>query len=176
MALFYTAQTRVYEFTPGGGSKIEIAQYDQFYRLITAWTTLDIKSGQIQEQFINDDTTHSGTAGGPDRTRVGFDWRAVLVLDFPAALISDGVLAAAFLQTILGSYRKVAVRFYMGAPEFWEETYATSDYIRTMRADRALLGPVETRVEQRKVIGLNAVLEGSSLLRHEVGEPPSASV
>ena len=168
MPLFYSAATRIYDFTPGCGSKLEIAQYDAF-RNLGGFSTLDIKSGQIQEQFINDDTGHSGTAGGPDRTRVAFDWRAVLVLDFPSD-IEGGLapVAAGFVQNLLGSYRKVAVRFYMGAEEFWTENGLE---IRTMRADRALLGPVETRVEQRKVIGLNAVLEGSSMLRHELGTP-----
>jgi len=170
MSLYYTAESRDYEFVRGSGSKIEIAQYNADRSLTDGWTTLDIEQGIIRETFVNQITTHSGGVGGTGRTRVGFDWTAALVLNFPA-LAFPGPLRVAFIQELLGSWRGVAVRFYMGAPEFWEQISDGGEFIRTMRADRALLGPIETRVDAGtppKVIGLSITLESSSMLRHEL--------
>ena len=165
----FTRASRDFDFAPGSGSSVIVAGYHPQTRELLAPVTLDIEQGFIHEDYINQDTPHSGMNGGPSRTRVGSDWNFALVLSFPARLdlvtvqqvVDGGALAQPFVQGILGSSGKVRMKFNIGDPLWWTEQGLPA---RNMQAAKALLSSVETRIEQRRVVGLNIAGGGSSLL------------
>jgi len=161
-----TRPSRDYDFVPGIGSHVEIAQYHHTTRVLQAASFFDIKIGTIREFFINKNTTHSGSNGATLRTRTGFDWSFALALDFPAA-VEEG-LKDRFPQSILGSSHSVAIKFFIGDPLYWSSHAWPA---RSYRATKALLSSVETVLDNSgtEVVGLNIAGEGNSLLYTYLG-------
>ena len=165
----YTRASRDYDFVPGIGSHVEIANYHPTTRVLQAGVFFDIKLGTIREVFINKVTTHSGSNGATLRTRTGFDWSFALALDFPAA-VAEG-LENAYAETLLGSMLSVAVKFFIGDPLYWSSRAYPK---RSFRATKALLSNVETVLDSsgKEVVGLNIAGEGNSLLYTYLDDTP----
>jgi len=159
MAVF-TRASRDYDFVPGSGSHVEIAQYDHL-GVLQPSTVLDVQQGFVRQILTNQDTTHSGSNGAVLRTRVSADWNFALVLSFPAKL-KEG-LSHSFVESLLGSSRSVAMAFFVGDPKFWTSQQLS---VRSYRATKALLSTVETVLDSsgKAVVGLNIAGEGNSLL------------
>jgi len=168
MALYYTGESRDYDFVPSQGCSLEIFRLDALGNHQNA-IILDIEEGFIRELFQNDDTTHTGSNGATLRTRTGADWSFATVLAFPAKI--EGGLAVPFLQTLVGSSRSFAVKFNLGSAAFWKNL-GLQGQERTYRANKAMLEEVTTRIDakNKKVIGYNMSAVGNSLLWTWVGK------
>ena len=172
MPIPYTRASRPWVFAPSAGASVLLKWYDtRTGQLVPSdGFLLDIDIGILQDSPINQDTTNSGDNGGSSFTRVGGLWRYRLSLSFPAALMETGGVTmlpatSAFIQQLLGTPRYVWMQFNMGDPEFWE----SAQNVRSFIGRRSLMEECETRVEMKKVIGLNVAGVGSSLLRAMVG-------
>jgi len=160
--------SRVWEWTPAAGACVEIKQYNMLGQLHpphpSPGTIFDIGLGILTETFKNKNTTNSGDNGGESWTRVGSAWSYRLSLGFPAGLFGGGPVSPAFAQQLLGSSRRVWMRFYMGDPEFW--TSQGRD-VRSFIGGLSLVGEVVTRIDvnNHDVVGLNIAGVGIGLLR-----------
>jgi len=160
MTTYYTRASRDYDFVPGSGSSLVIANYNAA-RVLGPSVTFDIKSGFVRQLFRNVNTTHSGSNGADLYTRVGAGWLFGLVLDFPGDVA--GGLAVAFAEELVGSQRSVAMQFNVGDPLFWSSRGLPQ---RSYRATKALLAESELRFDATgtEVVGLNMSGVGNSLL------------
>ena len=168
----YGYASRVYEFVPGSGSHVGICLRNQF-GVMEPWAnarTLDIAVGTVRHIYKNKITTHSGGDGSTDRTRTGFDWNFALALTFPAAL-QGGELAAAFVEDLMASSRKIGMIFHVGRPEFWTNRQNELP-TRSYRSNNALLSTSEVVLDSSgdEVVGLNVAGDGSSMLWMFLGE------
>ncbi len=163
----FQRESRRYRFVPGTGGGIEIRLFDAVGDIIggqfgTSFTYFDVNDYIVDQSFLNEITTHSGLNGGTGRTRVGSDWNFAAVLSFPAFVLGDGALQAAYVQQaqMLGSSRGVWLTFNLGDPEWWRSKNLP---VRTQQGG-CMLDKVVERVVQQKVIGLNVTGSADGLL------------
>ena len=174
--LYRSRASRDYEFVPGQGGYVRVDQYTP-QGVLTSPIAFDVGLWLVEHIFINQETGHSGLAGGPGRTRVGSDWNFAAQVPFPAAghiiapgspIVQPEELPVEFVQTLLGSSRGVYMTFNVGDPDFWTDRGLP---VRSMRG-RALLDSVkiDNQSNPPQTAAINVIGSGKGLLWTFLGD------
>ena len=164
---FLNRVSRDYQRVPGVGGSLQLQAYDSLGNLQDQKVFFELDDWVLNNLYINQVNTHSGSNGAVLRDRVGADWNF-------SAFTSQPV--ATFLDLLVGHWRSVAVIMNLGDPVWWESLGLEP---KSYRAAKGILERVRivTSAKADSVVKGEIQISGNSLLVGYLGEVPiSANV